>query len=96
MKSEAAKGLVRISSNYVRLGINLVMGLIFLPFMLSWLGNEPVGLIGLLGASTGVGAMFMTVSRAVMIWPLVATPASRAARFTASPNTSPSRSTTGP
>ena len=43
-----------------------------------------------------IGDIIITVSRAVMIWPLVATAASRAARLTASPNTSPSRFTTGP
>src|SRR5436190_979911 len=47
-------------------------------------------------AALSIGDISMTVSRAVMICPFVATPARRAARLTASPKTSPSRSTTGP
>jgi O-antigen/teichoic acid export membrane protein len=67
LKSEATKGLVRIGSNYARLGVNLVQGLIFLPFVFNWLGNEPVGLIGLLGPGTGMAGLFREISDRTMI-----------------------------
>jgi len=53
---------VRIVTNYVRLGINLALGLTFVPFMLHWLGDRAVGLIILLGAGVGVAAMFREIT----------------------------------
>src|SRR5436190_10982666 len=47
-------------------------------------------------AALSIGDISMTVSRAVMICPFVATPARRAARLTASPRPSPSRASTRP
>ena len=62
MKSEASRGLVRMVANYARLGSNLLLGLIFVPFMLRWVGTEAMGLISLLGAGVGIAAMFQEIT----------------------------------
>jgi O-antigen/teichoic acid export membrane protein len=67
LKSEAAKGILRIISNYARLGANLLLGLILAPFMLAWVKNDAVSLVGLLGAGTGFAAMFREITERAVI-----------------------------
>jgi len=58
MASEAKRGLIRITSNYVRLFAQITLGLILAPFFISWIGFEAYGLIALLGTSIGIGGIF--------------------------------------
>ena len=67
MKSEAAKGILRITTNYARLGGNLILSFLLVPFMLAWVGNGAWSLVLLLGAGTGLAAMFREITdRAVV------------------------------
>lgn len=52
-RSEAARGFVRIASNYLRLLSTFLIGLLFVRLALRF-GTEAYGLIVLLGVSTGV------------------------------------------
>jgi len=61
-KREAHRAAVRIVTNYARLGVNLALGLTFVPFVLHWVGNEAMGLIILLGAGVGLPAMFREIT----------------------------------
>jgi hypothetical protein len=67
LKTEAARGLLRIIANYARLGTALVIGLVFMPFMFRWVGNDAVGLVGLLGAGGGAAAMFREITDRTVI-----------------------------
>ncbi len=58
MASEAKRGLIRITSNYVRLFAQITLGLILAPFIISWIGFDAFGLIALLSTSAGIGALF--------------------------------------
>lgn len=67
MKSEAARGLLRMMSNYARLAVTLAMGLVLARFTLHWVGNDGAGLILFLGANVGIAAMFREITiRAVV------------------------------
>ena len=64
---EASRAIIRIVTNYVRLGVNLALGLVFVRFVFGWIGNDAQGLIALLGAGVGIAAMFREItSRAVI------------------------------
>lgn len=58
MASEARRGLVRIVANYARLGTNLSLGIILLPVILRWLGDDAVGVFLLLGSAVALPAIF--------------------------------------
>ncbi len=67
MKTEAARGILRIISNYARLGGNLILGLVLVAFMLGWIRNDAVAVVSLLGAGSGFAAMFREITvRAVI------------------------------
>lgn len=72
MKSEAAHNLIRIVANYFRLGLGLALGLIFVPFTLTWIGNDGLGLIILLGAGTGLAGMFREITTRAAVRELAA------------------------
>jgi len=55
--SELHKGLARISSNYTRLAITLVLGLFLVRVLLITVGEEVTGLIDLLGSTIGLAAI---------------------------------------
>ncbi len=59
---EAHRALVRIVTNYARLGLTLALGLAFVPFVLHWIGGDALGLIILLGAGVGLASMFREVT----------------------------------
>ncbi len=61
-KREAHRAAVRIATNYVRLGLNLALGLTFVPFVIHWVGARALGLIILLGAGVGIAAMFREIT----------------------------------
>jgi O-antigen/teichoic acid export membrane protein len=72
LKSEAAKGILRISSNYARLGGNLLLSLILVPFLLRWVGNGGLALVTLLGAGSGFAAMFREITDRAVVRELAA------------------------
>lgn len=55
--SEAKRGIVRIASNFTRLGITFVLGIYLVRILLRVLGNEGLGLVSLLGSSMGLAAV---------------------------------------
>jgi O-antigen/teichoic acid export membrane protein len=54
MPSEAKRGLVRITANYLRLISTLALGVILVPLLIGWLGLDGFGLISLVGVSVGL------------------------------------------
>ncbi len=67
MSVGARSDLPRLISNYGRLGVNLLMGLILLPILLHWLGNEGYGLFQLVYGSVGLALLFDEVTRSSLI-----------------------------
>lgn len=67
MPSEASRGLVRIVSNYARLGLSLVIGIALAPIQLAWLGENAFGLLMLLGSSVGLASMVLEIIDRSMI-----------------------------
>ncbi len=61
MSREARKGVVRILSNYTRLALTLVLGLLIVPLTIRWLGDDAFGIISLLGANIGLAAIFRQI-----------------------------------
>jgi O-antigen/teichoic acid export membrane protein len=57
MATEAVRGLIRIASNYLRLGFSLSMGLIIVPLQLAYFGTESFGLINLVVGAVGLTAL---------------------------------------
>lgn len=67
MASEAYRGLLRILSNYGRLSATLLLGLVYVPIFLAWLGEDAFGLLTLMGTSVGIAAMATEMSRNAML-----------------------------
>lgn len=67
MASETNRAILRIGANYARLGTTLICGIILVPVILAWLGHEAFGLITLVGASVGIGAMVQDLTRQSLI-----------------------------
>lgn len=67
MASEVKRAISRIGANYARLGTTLVCGVVLVPVLLAWLGSEAFGLITLVGASVGIGAMVEDLTRQSLI-----------------------------
>lgn len=63
----AKKDLPRLLSNYGRLGINLLMGLVLIPVLGHWLGESGLGLFGLVFQSVGLALLFDEVTRSSLI-----------------------------
>ncbi|MEM8836072.1 MAG: hypothetical protein AAGD00_09655 [Planctomycetota bacterium] len=59
--------LVRVTSNYARLLINISVGVAFVPVLLKAVGQEGFGLILLMGSAAGIGLIFEEVVRGSMI-----------------------------
>ena len=57
MASEARRGILRISCNYIRLLSTLILGIAVVPLTISWLGDDAFGLISFLGANLGLAAI---------------------------------------
>ena len=72
MPSEARRAVTRIGTNYARLFISLVSGVILVPLLFAWLGKSAFGLISLLGASVGIAALAQDVIRQSLIRELAA------------------------
>ena len=67
MTSEFRRGLVRVFSNYSRLGSTLAMGIIEVPILIAWLGKDAFGLISLLGPTIGLGAVVQDILTRSMV-----------------------------
>lgn len=63
MSSEARRGLIRIISNYGRLGTTVVLGLILVPVLFRGIGKEGYGLSALIGSTVGFAQMFREIVR---------------------------------
>ena len=61
MSRETRKGVVRILSNYIRLLLTLMLGLLVVPLTIRWLGDDAFGIISLLGANIGLAAIFSQI-----------------------------------
>lgn len=61
MSREIQKGVVRILSNYIRLLLTLMLGLLVVPLTIRWLGDDAFGIISLLGANIGLAAIFSQI-----------------------------------
>lgn len=59
-RSEAARGFLRITANYIRLASTFLIGLLFVRLALRF-GNDAFGLIMLMGVSTGLLSMIHEV-----------------------------------
>ncbi|MCH2139097.1 MAG: oligosaccharide flippase family protein [Phycisphaerales bacterium] len=67
MPTEAKRGLIRIGSNYARLGSTLVFGIALVPLLAGWLGGDALGLFLFLMAQAGLAAIFQDVMRTSLI-----------------------------
>lgn len=67
MGSETRRNLLRVATNYIRLLLNLTLGILLVRLLLRGVGTDGFGLIGLLGAATGITAMFQMVVQRSMI-----------------------------
>lgn len=67
MASEFRRGTIRVVSNYGRLFATLALGLVLVPLLFRTIGPEATGLIGTLGASFGLAAIFLEIARESMI-----------------------------
>lgn len=65
--SEVKRGLIRITSNFSRLGLQMVIGLVVVRMVLEQTGREGWSLVALLGAGIGFAAMFQEIIRGSMI-----------------------------
>lgn len=64
--SELKRGALRISANYARLVVNVVLGMAVAPLLIYGVGVRAFGLFALLGSVAGLAQMFRDVSRASM------------------------------
>lgn len=60
-RSELRAHALRIIANYARLGSTLSIGILVVPLMFRWLGDEAFGLVALLGANIGLAAIFRQI-----------------------------------
>ncbi|MDP6478875.1 MAG: hypothetical protein QGI75_02405 [Phycisphaerales bacterium] len=72
MSTEANRGLVRVGSNYARLLMTLVFGIIVAPLLARWLGADALGLYLFLLAQTGLASIFHQVIQTSLIRELAA------------------------
>lgn len=68
MATELRRGLVRISSNYTRLLLTLVFGIISVPILLRALGTEGFGLISLIAGTTGLVLIIVETVRSSLTY----------------------------
>ncbi|GEM_PF-609902 len=66
-RSELRGHTIRIVSNYARLASTLAIGILVVPLMFSWLGDEAFGLIAMLGTNIGLAAIFRQVMQMSLV-----------------------------
>jgi len=57
----------RIVSNYTRLGCTLSIGILVVPLMFRWLGDEAFGLVAMLGTNIGLAAVFRQIMQMSLV-----------------------------
>ncbi len=67
MQVGSRKDLPRLASNFSRLGLNLGMGLILVPVLFKWLGNDWFGLYNVILSAIGLAQLFEDVTRTSMV-----------------------------
>jgi O-antigen/teichoic acid export membrane protein len=67
MASELKRGAIRVVSNYTRMFLLLIVGIIFVPIFISGVGQEAYGLFGLLASTMGIAEMLNSVVRQSML-----------------------------
>jgi O-antigen/teichoic acid export membrane protein len=70
--TEARRQFLRIIPNYLRLGATLLIGIFLTRLQMAWLGSDGFGLVALLGAAMGIGAIFQDLTRQSLIRELAA------------------------
>ncbi|MCC6969574.1 MAG: hypothetical protein IT434_05070 [Phycisphaerales bacterium] len=60
--SEASRAIVRMATNYLRLGLNLALGITLVRVLIGWVGADAMALILLIVAGAGFGMMFRELS----------------------------------
>lgn len=63
MASEFKRGAVRTLSNYARLFITLLLGVLFVPIFIMGVGDDAFGLLALLGSTIGIAEMCQAIAR---------------------------------
>ncbi|MCC6230547.1 MAG: hypothetical protein IT432_15150 [Phycisphaerales bacterium] len=61
-RSEASRAIVRMATNYLRLGLNLALGITLVRVLIGWIGADAMALILLIVAGAGFGMMFRELS----------------------------------
>ena len=67
MASEAHRQITRVVSNYLRLGLTFLIGIILTRVQFAWLGADGFGLIALLVATMGLSSMFSDLARQSLV-----------------------------
>lgn len=67
MPGEARRAVRRIGANYVRLGSNFLLGVIQVPILIAWLGDEAFGLLALIGSSVGLATIVTEILERSMV-----------------------------
>ncbi|MGI9014179.1 MAG: lipopolysaccharide biosynthesis protein [Phycisphaerales bacterium] len=67
MPSEVNRGIIRLLTNYFRLFISVVFGLILVRLLLRSIGEDGWGVVALFGSTIGLAAMLQAIVRASMI-----------------------------
>lgn len=65
--SETRRGILRIGSNYIRLLLTLIIGLIVVRVLVGAIGTEAYGLIALLGSTVGIASIIQWVIQRSMV-----------------------------
>ncbi|MBL8761576.1 MAG: hypothetical protein JNL50_09770 [Phycisphaerae bacterium] len=60
--SEASRAIVRMATNYLRLGLNLALGITLVRVLIGWVGADAMALVLLIVAGAGFGMMFRELS----------------------------------
>lgn len=66
-RSELRGHTIRILSNYARLASTLAIGILVVPLMFRWLGDEAFGLVAMLGTNIGLAAIFRQIMQMSLV-----------------------------
>jgi len=67
MASEVKRSLLRVATNYARLLLTFIIGIVFVRLVLQSMGTDAFGLIGVLGSATGITSLVKAVVQRSMI-----------------------------
>lgn len=66
-RSELRAHTIRIIANYARLASTLGIGILVVPLMFRWLGDEAFGLVAMLGTNIGLAAIFRQIMQRSLV-----------------------------